>query len=314
MKITRSLSLVTLLAALVAASSSQAADEYVLGPEDVLNISVWDSPTLSRTVTVRAGGLITFPPIGDVPAAGKTAAGLARLLEERLTEFLRRPTQVTVEVTSFQSQRVTVSGAVASPGRLGFERIPGLMEVLGAAGGLGPTANLARVQIFRTEGKQRATITVDLSGAMATGDISGLPELQANDIVFVPATMAEGGTRSDAAYVAGEVRQPGAYSVGSGLDLLKLLSLSGGPLETADISRVQVVTQDPAGRSFVAIVDLEQFLTSGETDFLVRPGDAVRVPSVENTAGRIAWTATRELLSASRDILNLFLIWDILND
>jgi polysaccharide export outer membrane protein len=265
-------------------------------------------------VTVRAGGAITFPPIGDVPAAGETAVGLARLLEERLTEFLRRPTQVTVEISSFQSQRVTVSGAVAAPGRLGFEQIPGLLEVLGAAGGLGPTANLSRVQIFRVDGKQRTTITVDLSSAMATGDVSGLPGLRANDIVFVPATMADGGTQSDAAYIAGEVRQPGAYSVGSGLDLLKLLSLSGGPLQTADIRRVQIVSQDTAGKSFVAVVDLEQFLSSGEADFLVRPGDAVRVPSVESTTTRLAWTATREVLGASRDILNLFLIWDILKD
>ena len=306
--ITRAAIALALLAPLSAASPSLAVDEYVLGPEDVLNISVWDSPALTRTVIVRAGGAITFPPIGDVPAAGKTAAGLARLLEDRLAEFLRRPTQVTVEITSFQSQRVTVSGAVAAPGRLGFERIPGLIEVLGAAGGLGPTADLARVQIFRTEGRQRTTITVDLSSAMATGDLTGLPELRANDIVFVPSTIAEVGARSDAAYVSGEVAQSGAYSVGSGLDLLKFLSLSGGTLQTADIRRVQIVSQDAAGRNFVAIVDLEQFLASGETDFLVRPGDAVRVPSLENTMPRLAWTATREILGSSRDILNLFII------
>ena len=314
MMITRPAWAVMLLFTFCVTRLTLAADEYVLGAEDVLNISVWERSDLTRTVTVHVGGTITFPPLGQVPAAGKTAAELARHLEERLTEFLRRPTQVTIEVTAFLSQQVTVSGAVAAPGRFAFERIPGLIEVLGAAGGLGPQADLGRVQIFRSEGKQRTTVTVDLLRAMKTGDFEGLPELRANDVVFVPSTMTELGAGTDAAYVVGEVARPGAYSVGTGLDLLKLLSLSGGTPRTADISRVRIVTQDPAGKSLVAEVDLEEFLASGQTGFLVRPGDAVHVPSVESTIPRTAWIAAREFLAASRDVLNLLLIQDVIKD
>ena len=312
--ITRPAWAVVLLLTFCAPPLTLGADEYVLGAEDVLNISVWERADLTRTVTVHAGGTITFPPLGEVAAAGRTAAGLARHLEEQLTEFLRRPTQVTVEVTAFLSQRVTVSGAVAMPGRFGFERIPGIIEVLGAAGGLGPQADLSRVQIFRSEGGLRTTITVDLSNAMSTGDIAGLPELRANDVVFIPSTLTEIGASMDAAYVIGEVARPGAYAVGGGIELLKLLSLSGGTPTTADISRVRIVSQDAAGNSLVAEVDLGQFLATGQTGFLVRPGDAVHVPSVETTIPRTAWVVTRELLAVSRDVLNLFLIQDVLEE
>ncbi|MBD3163475.1 MAG: hypothetical protein GF346_13355, partial [Candidatus Eisenbacteria bacterium] len=106
---------------------AQAADPYTIGAGDVLSISVWERPDLTRNVAVRFSGEITFPPLGEVAAEGKTAGELGRLLEDRLTDYLRRPTQVTVEIQEFRSRRVTVSGAVASPGRLSFEEIPGLV-------------------------------------------------------------------------------------------------------------------------------------------------------------------------------------------
>lgn len=297
-----------------AAVTALAADEYLLGPEDVLSVSVWERPDLTRSVTVRAGGTVTFPPLGEVPAAGGTTAELARTLEDRLTEFLRRPTQVTVQVTEFLSQRVTVSGAVSAPGRYGFEQIPGLVEILGVAGGLGPQADLGRVQILRTQAGRRSTMSVDLAAAISTGNLETLPELQSNDVIFVSSVDAEVGISSTAAYVGGEVARPGPYSVGSGLDLFKLLTLSGGTTPTADISRVQVISRDSSGKSFVATIDLNRFIESGEMNFMIRPGDAVRVPSSETRPYRTAWLVAREVLGVSRDVLNLFLISDVLTN
>ena len=307
-----SLDLVALLALI--SIGAFAAGPYAIGPGDVLLVSVWERPDLTRTVTVRTGGQIIFPPLGEVSAAGKSPAELGRFLEERLTDYLRRPTQVSVDVAEFLSRRITVSGAVASPGRLSFEEIPGLVDVLGAAGGLGPEAALGGVQIFRWTNGQRSAISVDIAEAMRTGDFSGLPELLPDDVVFVPSTGAEAGAGSNAAFITGDVAQPGAYGVGSGIDLLKLISISGGSLPTGDLSRVQIVGTDPGGETFTASVDLEKYLETGDARFLVRPGDVIRVPPRRHSAPGAIWAVTREFLGLSRDIINLFLIFDVLRD
>ncbi|MBD3161501.1 MAG: hypothetical protein GF346_04755 [Candidatus Eisenbacteria bacterium] len=157
-------------------------------------------------------------------------------------------------------------------------------------------------------------MTVDLSEAMRTGDFSDLPELLPDDVVFVPSLGAEAGAGSNAAYITGDVAQPGAYGVGSGIDLLKLISISGGNLPTGDLSHVQVVGTDPTGATFSASVDLEQYLETGDSRFLVRPGDVVHVPPKSATLAGAIWGVTREFLGVSRDIVNLFLISDVLNE
>ncbi len=290
-----------------------AAEEYVLNPEDVISISVWNRPDLSRTGPIRSGGEITFPPLGDIRAAGQTTASLSRMLETSLTDILRAPAQVTVEVVAFNSRRVTVSGAVTSPGRFSFETIPSLVDVLGAAGGLGAGADLSRVQVFRKKGDRQTAQSVDLTRALQSGDFAGLPTLEPGDVVYVPTVAGPGGSESpNAIYVTGDVSRPGPYGIGDGLDLLKVLSVAGGTLPTADLSAVQVVGKDAAGRSFVVVVDLQRYLDRGQANFTVQPGDAVRVPSRSHARLGMAWIAAREALGLSRDVLNLFLIKDVL--
>ncbi|NWF91207.1 MAG: polysaccharide biosynthesis/export family protein [Ignavibacteriaceae bacterium] len=309
----RILALLCLLTTMVAGpGEGETENSYVLNPEDVLSISVWERPDLSRTVTVRAGGAITFPPLGDVQAAGLSPAGLARYLEERLTDLLRGPVQVTIEMVAFNSRRITVSGAVTAPGRYSFEQIPGILEALGAAGGLGATADLGRVQIFRKVGEQQTVLTVDLTDALQTGDFGSLPPLVPGDVIYVPAVGGPWGELGRAAYVIGEVARPGAYAVGTGLDLVKVLSLAGGPGPGADLEHVRIVGRDPKGKSFVAEVDVERYLEAGRSDFIVQPGDAIGVPAQRRRGTGAAWLATREILGLSRDVLNLFLISDVL--
>jgi polysaccharide biosynthesis/export protein len=312
----RSVSLVAWIAvALATVGSALAAEEYILNPEDVISISVWNRPDLSRTGAIRGGGEITFPPLGDVRAAGVSAASLGRTIEEQLTEILRTPTQVTVEVVAYNSRRVTVSGAVTSPGRFSFETIPSIVDVLGAAGGLGAGADLSRVQVFRREGERQSAQTVDLTSALQSGDFSALPALAPGDVVYVPTVAGPGGTESpNSVYISGDVARPGAYGIGSGLDLLKVVSLAGGTLPTADLGGVQIVGKDAAGKSFVVLVDLQRYLDRGDANFVVQPGDAVRVPSRTHAKLGMGWVAAREALGLSRDVLNLFLIKDVLRN
>jgi polysaccharide biosynthesis/export protein len=298
---------------LAGVGSALSAEEYILNADDVISISVWNRPDLSRTGAIRTGGEITIPPLGDVQAAGKTATSLARELETELTDILRTPTQVTVEVVTFNSRRVTVSGAVTSPGRYSFETIPGIIDVLGAAGGLGAGADLSRVQVFRKSGEQQGVQTVDLASALQAGDFSTLPSLSPGDVIYVPSVTGLGvGESATSVYVTGDVAKPGPYGIGTGLDLIKVLSVAGGNLPTADLSGIQVVGKDAAGRSYVVLVDLQRYLERGEGNFVVQGGDAVRVPTRPRSKAGAAWIVTRELLSISEDLLNLWVLHDAL--
>lgn len=279
-----------------------AQDEYVIGPEDVLSVSVWLHPELERTVTVGAQGTITFPPVGEIEASGLTVRQLSARLGDRLSTYLRQTTTVTVTITQYMSNSVFVAGAVARPGRYGFERIPSLLEVLNQAGGATPSADLGRIQIVRRDGPARRILTADLDRALLQGSFEGLPTLQAGDVITVPLSAAAVGKFSpDAVGVLGEVQHPGLYPVGDGQDLWMALSLAGGPTARSNLSAIRVLTKDQ-DRNTAVTVNLQETLTRGNrSPYVVRPGDIVFV----SAKGANPWTVFTAMLSVARDVVFL---------
>jgi polysaccharide biosynthesis/export protein len=127
---------------------------YVIGPQDVLDINVWKEPTVTRTVPVRPDGKISLPLLDDVQAAGLTPMQLSDSLTEKLKKFIAQP-QVTVIVTQINSQRVYVIGSIARPGA--YPLVPGMtiLQALSSAGGFTPFANSKKIFLLRTvNGKQ----------------------------------------------------------------------------------------------------------------------------------------------------------------
>ena len=127
---------------------------YVIGPQDVLDINVWKEPTVTRTVPVRPDGKISLPLLDDVQAAGLTPMQLSDSLTEKLKKFIAQP-QVTVIVTQINSQRVYVIGSVARPGA--YPLIPGMtiLQALSSAGGFTQFANEKKIFLLRSvNGKQ----------------------------------------------------------------------------------------------------------------------------------------------------------------
>lgn len=296
-------------------SASQAQEEYTLGPEDVISVTVWESPELSRTVVVRADGTITLPPLGDVPAAGRATSVLARDLEREFYDVLRRTLQVTISVVQFNSRKVYLAGQVTAPGRYSFERIPNLVDLLGQAGGLGANADLSEIRVVRREGDTQRTLTVDLTRAVQSGDLSAVPPLQPDDVVIVPASsggLVAGGVGGEPIYVMGWVGTPGAVPAAGGINLMQALSLAGGVAPNADLTKVEVVANDPAG-SYLMRVDLESEIRSGSGGPILRPGDAIRVVDKHGFA-QTALSAAQITLDASRDLLNILAIRDILRN
>jgi polysaccharide export outer membrane protein len=127
---------------------------YVIGEEDVLNISVWKEPEVTRTVPVRPDGKISLPLVNDVQAAGLTPMQLAMVITEKLRKFITEP-QVTVIVTAINSRRIYLVGEVARAGA--FPMLPNMtvLQALSSAGGFTQFANLKGIYVLRLEnGKQ----------------------------------------------------------------------------------------------------------------------------------------------------------------
>lgn len=123
---------------------------YVIGPEDVLDVSVWKEQELTRTLPVRPDGKISMPLLNDVQAAGLTPTQLAVSITEKLKKYLTAP-QVTVMVSQINSQRVYVIGEVTRPGA--YPMLPGMtvLQAISSAGGLTQFANAKKIFLLRTE-------------------------------------------------------------------------------------------------------------------------------------------------------------------
>ena len=152
---------------------------YRIGPQDVLDISVFQAPDLSKTVEVAANGTIDVPLIGETPASGKTAQELQRDLDSKLgAKYLQNP-QVTVTVKEFNSNRVTVSGAVKSPGVFPYKG-ESLFQFVTMAGGLAFEANSTVIVLREINGKRSAAKfnAADIQAGRAPD-----PPVQAGDMI-----------------------------------------------------------------------------------------------------------------------------------
>ncbi len=283
------------------------AADYVLGAEDVIQVSVWLHPELERTLTIRADGSVTLPPVGDLKAAGLTPKQFGDRTADRLSAYLRQTTTVTVTVTQYMSQSVFVQGSVAKPGRFGFETIPSLVDVLAQAGGALPGTNLAAVQVVRREGEQTRMLAADIASALRTGDTSALPTLRPGDTIILPGTgAATSSTSGEGVAVLGEVGNPGLYPAGEQSDLWTMLALAGGMTNRGRLEDVRLLTRGNAGVT-VAVIDLRQVLDRGSrAPHLVRPGDVV----VVMPKGQGFWSGMTTVLGLSRDALNVLLLVD----
>jgi len=122
--------------------------DYIIGPEDVLDITVWKNADLSKTVQVRPDGRISLPLIGDVDTAGKTAAQLAETIVEKLKEYKENP-QVSIVVKEVNSYAIYVLGEVMKPGKYPLKSKTTLLQAITLASGFTPAAARNKIVVFR---------------------------------------------------------------------------------------------------------------------------------------------------------------------
>ena len=122
--------------------------EFLLGPEDVLEISVWKNQDLTKTVAIRPDGLISMPIVGDIQAAGLSANELAQRIGERLRQFVQNPA-VSVNVRDLNSYSIYVMGEVAKPGKFQLKTYVTVLQAITMAGGFTEYAKKNRLQVVR---------------------------------------------------------------------------------------------------------------------------------------------------------------------
>lgn len=121
---------------------------FLLGPEDVLVVTVWRNQDLSREVVIRPDGMISMPLIGDIRASGLSSDVLAKRIAERLTEFMSSPT-VSVQVKEVNSYFIYVMGEVAKPGKYPLKSYATVLQGVSLAGGFTPFASRNKMQVLR---------------------------------------------------------------------------------------------------------------------------------------------------------------------
>ena len=140
----------------LASAATPGSSAYKIGPQDVLDVAVFKVPELARSVHVADTGTVNLPLLGEISAAGKTTRDLEQDLAKRLgAKFLQSP-QVSVQVKEYNSQRVTVEGAVKKPGVHALKGKTSLLQLVAISGGLDPVSDSTVVVFRRTDGKRYA--------------------------------------------------------------------------------------------------------------------------------------------------------------
>ena len=234
--------------------SEENSGQYLVGPRDILNITVWEHPELTipagefrsaetAGTVVGEDGNIFYPYAGVIKAAGKTVEQIRDILTRKLSVYIEM-VQLDVRVTSYRSQRVYVVGEVVTPGVQSVRDIPlTVLEAINNAGGVKPEADLRNITLTR-KGKVHS---INLLALYEGGDISQNVRLERGDVLNVP------DNQFNKVFVLGESNLTNTFSAGTNqsvrsrsvpmnkgrLTLTEALSESGGiNQETADAARI----------------------------------------------------------------------------
>lgn len=255
--------------------------KYTLGPDDVIELTVYGRPELTGEVVVDYQGIVQVALVGEVHVAGRTPDELGELLVQRYQLLDPGITEVLVSVVEYKSRTITVVGEVRSPGPYGFVQIPDLWDVILTAGGPTAEADLSRVQIVRGSletPQEPRSLTVDLSAGVWGARPSEPLVLRATDKIFIPSLedVAAGG---QVFQVLGAVGSPGIYRIGQAQNIVQALAASGGPLPEADLSEVFLTRSSSVGTQAWKL-NLEDYLFEGKAapNLEILAGDTVTVP------------------------------------
>ncbi len=260
-----------------------AAGEYIIGPQDVIEIKVWENPDLSGKAVVSLDGFINYYLIGKVKAEGLTPEQLRETLTRLYSNgYLINP-QVSVEVAEYKSKKVVINGEVAKPGTYYLTRKMTVVEAITMAGG--QTKDSDR-EIFIIRKKSQASetpgsntgagryaktlksnvdsgndiqIRIDLRAALE-GNFKENTYVKNGDYIFIP--------KAKTFFIMGEVKSPGKYNLEKDTTLLQAISLAGGLTEKASLRKAMAIRTVDGKKEEVRL----------DPNDILKPGDIIRIP------------------------------------
>lgn len=239
---------------------------YVIGPEDVLEVQVWERRDLNQTVFVRPDGRTSLPLVGEIAVAGKTV----QELQDHLAEVYEKTVKgavVTVIIRDIKSRPVYFVGGFGRTGPIQLMRDLTLIQAISIVGGVGPAADAENGYVLR--GDKR--IPVDFVKLVQKGDLTQNVKLEPGDSVVAPL--------ADLIYVQGEVRNPQAVKYTSELTLLKAITQAGGLTPLAAPGRVELLRGKGEKRERMK-VDVDNIMRAPQenADVSLKPDDIIFVP------------------------------------
>ena len=255
--------------------AGELSEDYWIGAEDVIQITVYDQPDLSITVKVSPDGYIPFPLLGRIKAEGYTGRELEKEVEDKLlADYLKNP-QVSILIKEYRSRKIYVLGGVANPGIYELTRTITLLEAISRAGGLSNNAARHAV-ISRSKSRHDQTgaveepLKIDLKRLLDEGDTSLNVIIHDGDVIQIP--------NANSYFVFGEVKSPGLYTIDKDLTILQAITRAGGFTKIAAPARTKVI-RGKDGNEETIKVDISDIIKGDkEKDIFIRADDIVVVP------------------------------------
>jgi polysaccharide export outer membrane protein len=264
-----------------------------IGPGDFLDVSEYHTPEFHSAVRVSAAGTVTLPMIGEVNLSGLDEQAAARAVEAALlTRGMLLHPLISVLVTAYAGQDVSVLGEVTRPGVYSYTYHHRLLDLISAASGLSPNAGRLVNVFHQSDPKTPHPVVLDPSGTDTTSDHN--PELSPGDTVQV--------SRAGLVYVVGDVIRPGGFAVDpvQGLTVAQALSLAWGPSQNAAAGRAVLIREQKGGRTMIAL-NLKRMLSGKDPDQPVEDRDILYVPDsvAKNLVNRIMESAIQSTIGVT---------------
>ncbi|GAB4342213.1 MAG: hypothetical protein Kow0089_17140 [Desulfobulbaceae bacterium] len=258
----------------------EAVTDYVLGPGDLISISVFESADLATETRISSRGDISMPLLGRVHVDGLTPGEAEKKIEEALIRDFMHTAHVTVFVKERMNQQVTLVGAVKQPGTFETPSRKRILEVLALAGGLLPSASdTAYVTRRDRNGSGNRVYLVDLDALLTRGRVDMNILIQGGDTIFIP--------ESEMIQVDGAVRRPGSYKIDGTMTIDSAIASAGGLAVYADEDDIKLIRKNPEGKREIVQLSMGEIRsmrearlsgkTGGTKEILLKDGDVIFV-------------------------------------
>src|SRR6266566_6635941 len=244
--------------------------DYRLAPGDLLDVQIAGRlEVIRQQAVVDLEGAINVPPLGAIPVAGLTLLEAHRKVAARARDVFRFAA-ATLTVVAPRTFEVTVSGEVDRPGTVQTAATRRVYDVILEAGGVTPRGSLRNITLARRSGERQ----IDLLAFQLRGDLAQNPFVEEGLRIHVP-------PRSGSVTLAGAVRRPGEYEIGSTPSLRELLDMVGGLSHAAALGDARLTRVVSGDRKEAMALDLRSALTP-PADVMLRPGDTIYVPAISS--------------------------------